>query len=320
MILRNMKKDMSGISTILIVIIIVVILVAAAGAAYIVLSADNENKEKTPEETGPKTIAPGTVMVYDLSQTGKLYGETYNPEFNYTVTLVGQSDSIYFVKLWINDDDDAFWYSTEIKTAPEGAKISNIEMETIHGLMELEKWEYTEKFTGETKFNFYLDPSTGIRYEIETSYRLDKNTWWDVNEVLRSITPKWQDSYEQSSSIGKNAYEYTTIFSMIPYKVTIECVADCQNNKFGVSYSYSIDDFKEYFLCDTPQGLPAGSVKKGVGILTETIDDQVTVDIWEYTHLGSGAKTIFYVGQTSKIIYEIQDEYTDEIFVLTKKL
>ena len=61
-----MKKDTSGLATILIVVIVVVIVVVAAGAAAFVLTSNNNNNESKDAPAVQDQIAPGTFMEFDM--------------------------------------------------------------------------------------------------------------------------------------------------------------------------------------------------------------------------------------------------------------
>jgi hypothetical protein len=232
------------------------------------------------------------------------------------MTYVGQSEKLYFIKLLVDGNDFAA-YDTRPKIMPEGAKVSNVEMDTVDGIKELELWEYTETYHVDIQWKNYFDPSTGISYKFEESYEGNAMDWWKTVEVLKEQTVEWQESYKESDSIGK-AFEYTSTGGWETRELTIECIADCLDDKYGVSYSYGTE-VPHYYLCDTLQGLPTGAAKKGADVITDSIDGNVSVDVWEYVDV-YGSKSIYYVGQTSKMIYEIHLGDGNEIFVLTKIL
>lgn len=86
-----MKKDRSGIATILIAVIVVVILAAAACAAYVVLKNEPEEKQ---------TLAPGTVLKYEAAVSGA--------SSVFECSYIGQSKDLYFVELKVPIDETKY--------------------------------------------------------------------------------------------------------------------------------------------------------------------------------------------------------------------
>lgn len=269
-----MRNDRSGVSTILVAVIIIVVVVVAAAAVYVVLS----DKEDT------RTIAPGTVVTYDLTIFGTVYASTLTEEY------LGQSASQYFVKMTeMQGLSGTVEYGVEPKGLPEdGRKTGNIEMDTIDGKKNLEIWEYTTIINGmEASVKAYVDPSNGLPYRMEI---VDYGTVM----VLKEYDLKWQDSYEESDAIGMK-YEYTGTSG----KVIMECIADCLDGKYGVTFGA-----ESYFLSDYPQGLPTDAVNTGLtDTLINTIDGNVDVQIWKFE--STEGTTLFYFDPVSHITYRL---------------
>jgi len=281
----KMREDRSGISTVLIVIIVAVIVVVAAAAAYVVLSGD-DNKEETVKET----VAPGSLMIYEVSMFGTVVG-------GFTMEVIGQNTDEYFMKTTttVIGGLTTFEYSLESKGMDEGwKKTGTTQIDTAYyGRKNVDIWELTED--GNT-LKSYVDTSN-----IDLAYKMDV-----MEEGIPSVADlkqyefKWQTSYEESESIGMT-YEYSgTSTDGSPYTCKVVCVADCTGGKYGVMYD--IGGGKSYFLCDNPQGLPADAVNKGTtSTIGSPLDGNVLVQQWVFEGLGGDIQ--FYYDSVTHIVY-----------------
>jgi hypothetical protein len=290
------QKDRSGVSTIL-VIVIVLAMVVAAGAAYVVLFA---------EEKETREPAPGTMMVYERSVEGESYGtlELY---------IVGQNKDEYFAmaKQVIGESITTAYELSSKRTALK--IIGTEDRETIDGTMKLTVCEYSFDVSGtKVQVKAYIDMSNGLVYEEEI-------TAGGATEVrvLKDYDLKWQDSYKESSQIGKT-YKYILKYSGYEISVELKCVADCENDQYGMVYDFIYSIYPDlYFVCDGPEGLPADAEYVGTNTLTDTIDGDVATQMFELTDV-YGGKWTFYYEPDSKMVYEIIINHSG--VVLTIKL
>jgi len=263
--LKNIKKDRSGLSTILIVVIVAVILVAAAGAAYIVLSNNSDKPVKPTEE-----IAPGTIMEYDFKIDGL-------PTGSFSIAWEGQNAEEYLVKIAYEFNMgtmgtiEVSTYSLSPKTSEAPVIDPNAvlkKVETIKnydtgfdGKKTVEKWEYTEKIGGvDYKGYLYIAPSNSVLYKfVMPTYTGTVVAVYEMTLTFYELKMQKTDSYKESEQIGR-----TTRFALStdPTKIVeVRCVADCINDKYGVVYdfTYVVGDFLEYFLCVSPNGKITGA-------------------------------------------------------------
>ena len=293
-------KDRSGVGTLL-VIAIVVILVASAAAAYIVLSGSEDKEEGA-------ILAPGTVLKYDLFVADDDFGK-------YEFEILGQNSKEYFVKLTTEvGASEVSQYTSTPKGNPAGMKkTGTIVFDTMDGEKTLEVWEY-----GGVKS--YVDPSSGFEYGGEMSFGEDT-----VVMRLTYYELIWQEEYKESEFIGK-AYEYTYRDGARSLKMYVRCIADCLDGQYGVAYDFSSfmsgsTSNKDYFLCDSPQGLPKDAVfTESTYTLTGTIDGDISVEIWEFM-IGDMMGYVLYYEPDTNIIYRVvlKSGVNEILFDLTGK-
>jgi hypothetical protein len=305
--LKNLKKDRSGVSTIMMVIVVVIILVVAAGAAYVLLS--NKSSDTQEDEVPIETVAPGTVLKYNYfdGKTTMVFEQHY----------VGQNADDYFIKmvLVITPLLSVQSYDIAPKAGPGDAmKTGEAERTTFEGKKTLEIWEYTE---GAAKVKAYVNPSNGLSYYVEAKTGTVTETY-----DLKSYELKWQTSYKVSKSIGK-VFEYKGYDADDNvYACGMKCIADCLDGQFGVEiYNLSDGSTIMYYLSDFPQGVPVEAEDmKDAHMLSGTIDGNKMVEKWEYE---AGEDTlIFYYDPVSHIVYGFVIEYSDGdtvYFDLSKK-
>ena len=280
--LKKMKKDTSGLATILIVVIVVVIVVVAAGAAAFVLTSNNNNNESKDAPAVQDQIAPGTFMEFDMFVDNEKLG-------TFSIEYLGQNATEYFTKvvmsmnLGLLGTYEIETYSLDDKaTATPGAptdadlkKVGTINnFDTFAGKKKVDKWEYTEKI-GSTNYKgyLYIDSSTDIIYKIEMPMDMGggvvKTLVMDV-KAFTLLTQKPSD-YTPSANMGK-----TTRFALStnPSKlVELKVVADCKNNKYGVAFDFSnviSGETVNVYLCDSTDGMITGATK-------------VSGDMWKYS-------------------------------------
>ncbi|MCL2509726.1 MAG: hypothetical protein FWF07_01420 [Methanomassiliicoccaceae archaeon] len=292
----EMRSSRQGVSTLFIAIVIVIIVVIIAVAAYVLLTDNNNNNEET--------LAPGTTMTYDVTDDGAETGTLEQ-------TIVGQSSTDYFVESKLTGDKKTIQYSLSKKGTPDGAVTTGTEdLETFEGTKTLTVWEYmiTDPSGGTQAVTAYINPENGVVFKNVIVYN-DLNSTTDAQktevQTLTAYDLVWQTSYNVSDSVGK-AYEYAYILGPMTLSVKIVCVADCQNDQYGIVYDYSetIENLKDYFLSDNPQGLPEVAVDTGqTTTLTGTIDGDVTVELWSIS-FESGDSFNFYCDPDTHVIYK----------------
>ncbi len=273
---RKTKKDRSGASTLLAAAVVIVVTAVIATGAFIFLS-DSDDEE---------ILAPGTVMRYDITMGGNSYVSD--------IKIVGQNADEYFIMTNVVGGTSSFTYYELIpKGIPkEAEKAGSAEMETIYGLKTVDIWEHTYESLGITTVTKqYVDPSN---YHLTYKYELTTVPWGAEVHTLIEYDPVWQKAYKESGSIGTK-YEYSGVSPTTTYSITIECVADCLDGQYGISYGNGV-----FFLSGSPQGLPADAVYTGRdGALSNTIDGDVLVQIWVHN------SAEYYRGYNSGIIYRI---------------
>jgi hypothetical protein len=277
--LKNIKKDRSGISTILIVIVVVIVLVVAAGAAYVLLSNNGDKEEKL--NVASDEVAPGTFMEFDMFIDDELLG-TFSLEY------LGQNAEEYFTKivmsfnLGVLGTVDMTTYSLSSKESGSPVVDPNLQLKKVStindfntgfaGKKKVDKWEYTEKIGGKDyKGYLFIDAKDDVLYRMEIPMQTEGGVKTTVM-VVKDFTLKTQksDDYEESAVIGKTArFALSTDPSKI---VEVRCVADCVGGKYGVvfDFTYVTGDFMKFFLCDTTDGKITGATR-GPG------------DQWKYT-------------------------------------
>jgi len=307
--MNKLKKDSSGIATILLLIIIVVVVAGAGVAAYVVLSNNGGSNEEAPKEMPiAQGLAPGTVLKYDIYNGTK----TTQAEFHY----VGQNTTSYFVKnvVVISPLISEEEYELVSKGAPAGAKyIGKEDRTTFEGKLNLQIWEYSETINGK-KYTFkeYVNPANGLTYYRE----MRADGVMPVTFTLKYYDLKTQISYTPSSSLGK-AYEYTGYVSGVKHTAKLTVIADCTGGKYGIEMSGNVTHL---YLSNYPQGVPINAVKDMEGTLPGTIDGDVYVDKLLYG-LTNGEME-FYCHATTHIVYGFIVDLDDGpyiIFDLTKK-
>jgi len=303
--LKKIKKDNSGLATILIVVIVVVIVVVAAGAAYVVLS-NNGGEDKSKDVPALDDLAPGTVLRYDYFDGTSTYP--------FEIQYLGQNATDYFLKITVTLSPLLLsqTYELEPKAAPSGAKkIGQEERTTFEGKIKLDVWEYT---VSGTAYKDYINPANGLSYYTEAT----KGT---VTEkfTLKYHDVKRQTSYTPSNSVGK-AYEYTGVDTAgLTYTSKLTMIADCTGGKFGIKMDGSFTPV--YFLSNNLQGLPLEAVKDAAATpLAGTIDGTVMCEKWKFDL--SNVEILFYVNASSHIIYGFVCTFSDGSIVtfdLSKK-
>lgn len=283
---RSIKNDRSGISTMVAVLAVVIIIVIAAAAAYVVLSNDDE-------ET--KTIAPGTIMNYDA--TSSLYGEYALEE-----KVIGQNADELFLEVKSTIGGITMLeYMVASKNMPEDAvKTGTEDIETMDGLKTLDVWEYTTEASGLTlNVKSYDDSSTGVTYRHEAS-----TTGYSEVQNLTYYELVLQTSYEESENIGKT-YKYVTNIEGTDFDAEIVCYADCFDDQYGIMFDLKqLALNKLYLLSDYVGGLPSSATDTEVtATLTDTIDGEVEVEIWQLTLIDSSTWD-FYFEPESQVIYQ----------------
>ncbi|MDR2698892.1 MAG: hypothetical protein LBB30_04370 [Candidatus Methanoplasma sp.] len=307
---KIIQKDRSGIATVLLVIIIVAVLVVAAGAAYVVMSGDDDKEE--PEEE-KQTLAPGTVMKYDITGIAEtpIEGE---------VTYIGQSAELYFVMLKIPISETMYSVQYDIlpKKVPKDAKVSTVEIDFEGGKKKVTLWEYSTPYLlGENaQSKTYIDPSIGLMYKDETTV-----LGMTIVQVLKEYTPQWQESFEESESIGMTS-EYAANYMGQIFNLDIVCIAGCGDDQFGVMIDFSkVGSPRAYFLSDHPQGLPVDAKYTGNEYTLDTIDGEgKSVQVWNILDENENGY-VFYYDPVSHNVYRMVliSGATIVIFDLTKK-
>jgi hypothetical protein len=280
------------------IIVIIIVVVVIAVAAYVVLSNNNNddnndgNNDNGGDTIEERTMAPGTLMAYDTV----LEGEAITAH----MTFIGQNADEYFCELkLLTETADLIQYTVLSKdlSADENAeKINNISLATSnYGNKDVEVWKLTDNTNGVNEITFmYIDPSDGLIYRM-----IDGEGETAVVFDLKDHEVVWQTSYEESDAIGMT-YEYSGTLASKEYTTSIKCIADCLEDRYGVSYGDSI-----YFVSNYPQGLPTYAEKKTeTTTLTDTIDGDVDVEIWEFNGIG-GIKNTYYYDPVSHVIYRL---------------
>lgn len=294
---RSISKDRSGVSTMIIAAIVVVVVIIAAVAVYVVLSNDKEEE----------TFGPGTSVTYNI--TSSVYGE-------YVVDqkVVGQNAEEYFFEVQVTAEGLAsLYYTTDSKSLPEGAKKTGTEeIETMDGLKKLDVWEYSETQNGEKMdIKTYDDPATGISYRHEVTA-----TGYSETQNLTAYEIVMQKSYEESEGIGKT-YKYSAIGGDEEFKGEIVCVADCLEDQYGIFFDIDTYEGGIYVISDHPEGLPTLATDTKVTIVLEdTIDGDVTTEMWQVTLL-DGTVWTFYVEPESHVIYAFSLTVAEETLTYT---
>ena len=304
----KMRDDGSGISTLLIAAVIVVVVVVAAGAAYVVLSGDDDKKEE---------LAPGTTLLLDISFNGTEMGL-------FEQTILGQNKDEYFYMLKGVGTLPLTQYGLSPKDIPKDAEITGTEpVDTFEGLKTLTVLEYTTEISlvGSAHVKSYFDPETGVTYKSTVTYADPASlTGAMITEVqiLKDYDIILQESYKQSKSIGKT-YEYVYDMGIVQIPAKIECVADCLDGQYGVAYDLSslAAGLKAYYLSNNIQGLPTDAVNTGNTLALNTIDGNITTEIWTLAAEGF----TFYFEPDTHIVYRfvLSDGTLSLIFDLTKK-
>jgi len=286
----KIRNDRSGVSTLLTAAIAIVVVVVVVAAAYVVLSGS---------DGGEETIAPGTVIKAEIV----LGDETYLYEDHY----IGQNADMYFIKTTTtHGSSKSVGYSVvkkkEVNGVPDGAvKVGEAEVETIHGLKDLEVWEYTDVYEKEeVLMKAYLDPAANwLVYKGEITFMTGENATY----TLLGYEPVFQKSYKESKSIGKT-YGYAGVTEAGTVPVSITCIADCINGQYGMLYDFSMIHYGAgvYFLSDNIQGLPTEAVNTGgTYTMNNTINGNVDVERWAWGNTNVGL--FFYYEPFSHIIY-----------------
>jgi len=298
-LMRNMRKDRSGINALLAVVAVVVV-IAVAAAAYVILADDGE-----------KEIGPGTILKYETTTDGTSTSTGYEEYY------LGQSADMWFLEVKTTFSSTTFLSELRIllpkANTLDSIMIGVVETDTIDGKKTLEVWEYVNGIQTE---KYYIDPSNGLVYKQEV-------TRWGSTmiSVLKEYELKWQKPYKESKSIGMT-YEYTPKGWSGWSVEKIVCVADCIGGQYGMESEFTLGAGGRYYISDHPQGLPKGAEYTGEKIVLEgTIDGDISVDKWELSRdVGSMA---FYVEPKTHVIYRVVFEYgngyDDLIYDLTKK-
>jgi hypothetical protein len=311
---KMIRKDRSGIATLLIVLIVVVIIVVAAGAAYVVLSG---NDDKGNEIKVEKEWAPGTKFTYELTPS-----EMFT-EGNAIIELLGQNADSYFTKTTVtmlvpigtsSVQMTYYEYTLSLKEdlgVPDGAvKTGTIQIDTMDGKKTLDKWENSD--TGEVH---YIDPSSGIPYGGEMLMDEEVVT---LKLTQYNIAEQEKGSYTPSNAIGMT-YTYSGKVGSYTYAGKVTCIADCSNGKYGIKYD--LGGASTYFLSNFPQGLPTDAENTGATTSFTTIDGNKTLQEWTYGSINGDVT--FYVEASSHIVYRFvwPDSNIEDgiVFNLTQK-
>ena len=291
-IIKKVRGDRSGVSTLLIAIIIVLIVVIIAVAVYFIL-VGTDNYEKT--------FAPGTTMTYDVTWDGVEMGTLEQ-------TIVGQNSTEYFVMSKSIGDAPVTQYSMLPKGIPDYAVSSGTEdIETFEGTKTLTVWEYSifDSSVSPQAVTAYVDPENGVAYKNVIVY-----TNWNSNtasketevQILTAYHLVRQKSYNESYAIHPHYDYYESTDGASSSTVTVTCVADCLNNQYGMRYDFGnyADYLNVYFLSKEPRGLPADAVDTGQTTTLSTIYGNVTAEIWSASEDGYGFT--FYYDSGSHLI------------------
>jgi hypothetical protein len=299
--IKRLKSDRSGLSTVVTVVVVIVVIIVAAAGVYFAMSGDDEEKE---------ILAPGTKATYSIDFAG------FSLEFE--AEYIGQSADLYFVHLTPGQGilKVPEVYDVQTKSAPEGAKVSVVTIDTFEGEKTLERWEFSHLSSSGATIHVidYVDP-VGMLYKSE----ITESGLTQIHE-LTGYTPVWQKSFEVSEYVGAT-YEYTCTKQGQTFGASIECIADCFDG-YGVEYVLSeIEIGDTYYLSASPQGLPvdAEDLKK-TEVLTTTIDGSVTTQLWGMTD-EVGRTYTFYYDPVSDIVYRfVLIEGSEEfVFDLSKR-
>ncbi|MDR1954388.1 MAG: hypothetical protein LBP82_00325 [Candidatus Methanoplasma sp.] len=295
---NRIQKDRSGIGTIAVVLIVVIVIAAAAAVVLVYFVGEKDQK----------SMAPGTTMEYDL-----LIDEIHAGTIQYEI--VGQNADAYFTRLKMDVGTISFTeYGLNQKKLPDDAvKKGRTKIDALGGKKTVDIWEYT--YEGRATKS-YIGISDGLSYRDEITM-----VSYIETHVLTACDLKWQNSYNESGSIG-TAYEYMGSFMGVDlFSATITCIADCLNDQYGVVYSSKLFYLDTYRLSEDPQGLPVEATYTGVSIILKgTIDGDVSVGIWEFFD-AVGYEWTFYYEPGSHIIYKCEVDSGSEVFtfVLTDK-
>jgi len=260
----------------LLAVVAIIVVVAVAAAAYVVLSND---------DGGEKELAPGTHLVYKVS----ILEDVVTLEQEY----IGQNADEYYIKTAFKQEDTLIMsgYQTQPKgEAEDMVKIRETMYDTvIDGEKNLEVWEYYDE--DDSLVRVFIDPKNGLPYRIDSVMG-----GTPIIAELEDYDLKLQDSYEESDAIGTK-YRYVSTDGFSTIAVTLECVADCPDNRYLVSYAAD-----HFIVCSIPQGLPADAEDTGETIVLTDMGG-VEAQIWTYTEGIQGFR--YYYDPDSSMLYAI---------------
>jgi hypothetical protein len=302
------QSDRSGVNTVLVIVVAIVIFVAAAAVAYAVMSGDDKNDKEI--------WGPGTVMKYELVSSR---GEAFSGIMEQTI--VGQNANEYFIMSKTPGKDfNTYSVSSKWEDTEGEVLVGTVRLDTgIDGIMTLEEWAYSSDAIQTTT---YVDPESGLRYRIEMTVPIQGEEYTEIL-TLKDYTIVPQKSYKESKAIGKT-HEYVFNEDGYTLKLDVKVVADCMDGQYGMAYILSSPDSPgdvsyDYLLCRNIQGLPVDAANSESTETLNTIDGEVSVEIWA-CGMGSFGLVFFYEPKT-QIIYEFirVDSQGSISFELTKK-
>jgi len=292
-----MTEKGSGRSVLLVIGVVVVLIVAALALAYIF---------RPPPE---QDISPGTILQYDVSVDGGpggIYvkyciGESMTEYFYMTVRWEGGTETVHYTKSMKDPEDRKNARMTKI-----------VDMQTIDGLLSLQEWEYTsDDYEAASQVRSYFDPDSGIEYKMEVTM----SSGAFVVYVLFDYRLDYNKEYFQSWDIGISC-SYISIGPGTKMKAEITCVADCDENRYGVTLECGGKEV--HYVSDTPQGLPHIAVKTGETANLNTVDGNREVELWKYVY--RDGEITFYVDPEDNVIYRfVMKGPPEQTYDLTKK-
>lgn len=296
---KKLRKDRSGISTMVVAVVVIVIVIVAAAAVYIVFSNDDNKDDK-------EAFGIDTQFNYDISGTSSGTAVTGTMGTD----VVGQNETQLFLdndveisSTTLDVEFDWYYMCEKSNGAPvDSTKKETKQLDTIDGTKTVTAFEYT--VFGDMVVTAFVDEDSKITYELEISD--DTST---ITAVLKGYDIEESTPYDPPRGIGqKFTYNVTAGSDTYENALTIQSVAACKESTYGICYTLTSPySMVEYEVGLSSQGLPVGAERTGQISSLETIDGTKTV--FEYK-LGDDDdeddQTLMYIdyGNTN-IIYKI---------------
>ncbi len=282
---NSLRSDRKGMNPALPFIAVLILLVASVGVYYTVFDEE-------------RTMAPGSVMRYDLSGMEETTG---------TIEILAQNSDRYVYLYSVGPFKETLYINKDTGVPDDYLKIGDEVIDTIDGNKKVELLRAPSSFM---PVIFYVDVSTKMIYKASEPGA-------GLEMTLSSHEMLWQGSYKESQAIGSEFY-----YSLVGSDGDVDLVGDAKiicgaegTDIFFVELDMTAEGPELFvgitlaIMASTPQGLPTDATSDGEVITIETSYGQKEVTKWYYENIGE--RIVCYVGQGEDTIYKI-DVFVDD--------